>query len=147
MSKSNTFETELLNLIFNNQNIPNIGDATGLRGSSTAGSLYVALHTADPGEAGDQTTNECNYTGYARKAIARGQFTVANNQATNTNQVDFDPCTGGSNTAQWFSFGVAVSGSSKIIYRGQITNPSGGLAISNGITPRFAAGMAAITED
>lgn len=42
MSKSNTFETELLTLLFNNTNIANIGDATGLRGSTTAGNFYVA---------------------------------------------------------------------------------------------------------
>ena len=62
MSKGNTFENDLLLLVFNNTNAANIGDATGLRGSSTAGSLYVSLHTADPGEAGDQTTDEITYT-------------------------------------------------------------------------------------
>jgi hypothetical protein len=40
--------TDLLELIFCNTDAPNIGDATGLRGSSVAGSLYVSLHTADP---------------------------------------------------------------------------------------------------
>ena len=54
MSKGNTFENDLLLLIFNNTNIANLGDATGIRGSSAAGSLYLALHTTDPGEAGDQ---------------------------------------------------------------------------------------------
>lgn len=56
MSKGNTFENDLLLLIFNNTDAALIGDATGLRGSSTAGSLYVALHTADPGEAGTAAT-------------------------------------------------------------------------------------------
>lgn len=40
MSKGNTFENDLLLLIFNNTDAALIGDATGLRGSSTAGSLY-----------------------------------------------------------------------------------------------------------
>ena len=52
MSKSNSLENGLLELIFKNTNFANVGDATGLRGSSTAGSLYASLHTADPGEAG-----------------------------------------------------------------------------------------------
>ena len=60
MSKSNTFENQLLALTFN---------ATALPWSNT--NFYVALHTADPGEAGDQTTSECDFTGYARVAVSR----------------------------------------------------------------------------
>ena len=52
MSKSNTFENDLLQLLFNNVDIADIGDAAGIQNSATAGSLYLALHTADPGEAG-----------------------------------------------------------------------------------------------
>lgn len=59
-----------LNLLFKNTTWANIGDATGLVGSSTAGSLYVALHTADP-SAGNQNTSEATYTSYARVAVAR----------------------------------------------------------------------------
>ena len=62
MSKSNSLENGLLELIFKNTNLANIGDATGLRGSTTAGNLFFSLHTGDPGEAGDQTTNETSYT-------------------------------------------------------------------------------------
>ena len=58
MSKSNSFETSLLQHIFNNTAIANVGDATGLPASATAGSLWVSLHTADPGEAGTQSTSE-----------------------------------------------------------------------------------------
>ena len=71
MSKTNAFENSLLLLIFNNTDIALIGDAAGLQNSATAGSLYFSLHTADPGEAGDQTTNEIAYTSYARTAVAR----------------------------------------------------------------------------
>ena len=50
MAASDKFEHYLLELIFNNEGSPTleIGDSSGLRGSSTAGSLYVALHTAAP---------------------------------------------------------------------------------------------------
>ncbi len=41
MSKSNTLASGLLSLILNNANLANIGDSTGLRGSSTQGSLYL----------------------------------------------------------------------------------------------------------
>lgn len=48
MSKSTAFETAFLNHIFANAAIANVGDATGLPASSTAGSLYFSLHTGDP---------------------------------------------------------------------------------------------------
>ena len=78
MSLTNTAEANLLNLIFLNLDWANIGDASGLQNSATAGSFYVSLHTSDPGEAGDQSTNEIAYTGYARVAVARtsGVFIV-----------------------------------------------------------------------
>ena len=68
MSKGNTFENDLLKLIFNGTAIANLADDAG---TSPLGNLYVSLHTADPGEAGDQTTNECAYSTYARQAVAR----------------------------------------------------------------------------
>ena len=81
MSKTNTWENDLLLLLFNNTDATLIGDAAGLQNSATAGSLYVSLHTADPGEAGTQTTNEAAYTSYARVAVARSGagFTVSGN--------------------------------------------------------------------
>ena len=84
MSKSNSFETNMLLLYFNNTNHANVGDATGVRGSTAAGSLYVGLHTSDPGEAGTQATNEIAYTGYARQALTRtaGNFSVASGVMT-----------------------------------------------------------------
>lgn len=66
----NTFEVDLLELILENTTLANVGDATGLVGSSGAGSLYVSLHTADP-VGGNQTTSECDYTSYARVAVSR----------------------------------------------------------------------------
>ena len=85
MSKSNSCENGWLLLLFNNTDFANIGDAAGLQNSAAAGSLYVSLHTADPGEAGSQTTSEATYTGYARVAVARSGsgWTVTNNQVQN----------------------------------------------------------------
>jgi hypothetical protein len=70
----NGFENSLLDHICQNANVANVGDATGLRGSSTAGVLYFSGQTAWPGETGDQSTNECTYTGYLnspRASVAR----------------------------------------------------------------------------
>lgn len=145
MSKGNTFENDLALLIFNNTNAALIGDATGLRGSSSAGSLYVALHTGDPGEAGDQTTSECAYTSYARVAVARSGsgWTVTNNSVSPAGNIDFPAATGGSETATHFSIGVASSGASKILYKGSI---SPNITISNGVQPRLSTATT-ITED
>jgi hypothetical protein len=146
MSKSDAFENAILLLIFNNTNIANLGDATGIRGSTVAGSLFVSLHTADPGEAGTQATSEANYTGYARKAVARSSagWTVVGNAVDNAAVVTFDPCTAGSNTITHFAVGLALSGATVVLYKGALT---AALLVSAGITPEFAVGQLDITED
>jgi hypothetical protein len=146
MSKSNTFENDILQLIFNNVDIADIGDAGGLQNSATAGSLYVALHTGDPGEAGNATTNESAYTSYARVAVARSGagWTVSGNSATNFALIQFPECTGGSETITHVSITTAVSGASKILYSGAL---SASRSVSSGIQPQFAAGALTVTED
>lgn len=146
MSASNAFETSLLTLIFNNTNNANIGDATGLRGSSTAGVFYIGLHTADPGEAGTQTTSEATYTGYARVSVVRSAvgFTISGNTVSNAAVVNFAVCTGGSNTITHFSIGSDVSGTGNLFFSGALT---ASLAVSNGITPNFAIGDLTTTTD
>lgn len=146
MSKSNDFENDLLLLIFNNTNVANVGDATGLRGSSTAGSLYLSLHTADPGEAGTQNTSEIAYTGYARKAVARSGagFTVSGNSVTLAADNDFGEMTGGAGgTATHFAVGVSSSGANRVLYKGALS-PT--ISVVAGVIPRIKAATA-ITED
>jgi hypothetical protein len=146
MSKGNTFENDLLLLIFNNTDAALIGDATGLRGSSSAGSLYVSLHTGDPGEGGNQTTSESAYTSYARVAVARSGsgWTVSGNAVSNAALVQFPQCTGGSETITHFAVGTASSSTGKVLYKGALSAP---LAVSSGIQPQFAIGDLDITED
>lgn len=146
MSKGNTFENDLLLLIFNNTNCALVGDATGLRGSSTAGSLYVSLHTADVTESGTQTSSEATYTSYARVAVARSGsgWTVSGNAVSNAAAINFPACTGGSNTITHFAVGTDSSGTGKVLYKGAL---SASLAVSSGITPSFAIGDLDITED
>lgn len=146
MSASNAFETSLLTLIFNNSNIANIGDATGLRGSSTAGVFYVSLHTADPGEAGNQTTSEATFTSYARVSVARSGagWTVSGNQVSNAAAITFPACTGGSNTITHFGIGTDSSGTGNLLFSGAL---SASLAVSAGITPNFAIGQLVTTAD
>jgi len=142
MSKGNTFENDLLKLIFNATAIAGIADNAG---SSPLTSLYVSLHTDDPGEAGDQATNEVSYTGYQRVAVARSGagWTVTNNSVSPASDITFPQCTGGSATATHFAVGTAPSGAGKILYKGTVT-PN--ISISNGVTPRLTTATA-ITED
>lgn len=145
MSKTNAWENALLELVFKNTNAANIGDATGLRGSSTAGSFYVSLHTGDPGEAGDQTTNETAYTSYARVAVARSGsgFTVTGNSVSPAANVDFPECTGSTSTVTHFGIGTASSGAGVLLYKGAVS-PS--ISVSTGVTPRLTT-ASAVTED
>jgi hypothetical protein len=136
MSKSNTTENDFVKYAFN-------GTAISW---AAATNLYVALHTADPGEAGDQTTNEADYTGYARVAVSRdgAGWTVSGNQASNTGEVTFPECTAGANTITHVSIGLVSSGASQILYSGALT---ASINISALITPRFPAGTLAVQED
>ena len=136
MSKTNAWENGLLLLVFNNSNFANVGDATGLRGSSSAGSLYVSLHTGDPGEAGSQTTSECTYGAYARVAVARSGagFTVTNDSVSPASIVAFPEATSGSETATHFGIGTDSSGAGTLLYKGTVT-PN--IVISTGVTPRL----------
>lgn len=139
MSFSNAFENALLLLIFQNTDIANIGDAAGLQNSATTGSLHMSLHTADPGEAGDQTTNEVAYTSYGRAAVARtsGGFTVSGNQVSLAANVDFTTGTGGSGTASNWGCGALATTAGLLIAKGSIS-PS--IVCGNGVTPRLNAG-------
>lgn len=146
MSLSNAFETQLLQLIFENANAANVGDGTGLRGSSTAGVFYIGLHTADPGEAGSQTTSEATYTGYARVSVARSTagWTVSGNSVSNDAAITFGACTAGSNTITHFSIGTDASAAGNLLMSGAL---GASLAVSSGITPSFAAGALTVTAD
>lgn len=143
MSASNVFETSILELIFNATTFDSIADNAG---TSPATNLYVSLHTADPGEAGDQTTNETAYTSYARVAVARnsGGWTVTGNEASNTAQINFPECTGGTSTLTHFGIGLDATGTGTLLFSDELT---ANLAVSNGITPAFNAGSLDVTAD
>lgn len=145
MSASDDFEAGLLDLVFLNQNLANIGDATGLRGSTTAGSLYLSLHTADPGETGDQTTNETAYGGYARVAVPRSGagFSRAGNVITLVANADFAACTSGSATITHFAIGTAASGAGKRLVSGPVT-PN--IPVSTPVAPRLETGTSCTVD-
>lgn len=142
MSKSNTFENDMLKLFFNATAIADLAENDT---SSPATNLYVSLHSSDPGEAGSQTTNEVAYTSYARVAVARtsGGWTVTTNSVSPAAAITFPACTGGTATATHFGVGVASSGAGYLLYSGTVT-PN--ISISSGVTPELTT-ASAITED
>ena len=143
MSKGNTFESDLLALIFNATAIANIADNAA---TSPLTNLYVSLHTADPGEAGSLTTSETAYTGYARVAVARtsGGWTVASGSVSPNANIDFGQCTASPGAAiTHAAVGTASSGTGKVLYKGAL---SGSITMAVGVIPRLTTGSA-ITED
>lgn len=142
MSKSNDFETDILALTFHGTGIANLADNAA---TAPLTDLQIAFHTADPGEAGDQTTNEAAYTSYARVAVARtsGGFTVSGNSVSLAQEVQAPQATGGSETLTHFSVGTAASGAGKILYSG-VVSPN--VAVTPGVRPTLTTGTT-ITED
>jgi hypothetical protein len=143
MSKSNVFENDLLSLIFNGTAITGIADNAA---SSPLTNLFIALHTSDPGEAGNQSTGEISYTGYSRVSVARtsGGWTVTTNSVSPVAAIEFGEMTGGTGgTATHASIGTASSGSGKILYAGALT-PT--VAVATGVIPRIK-NTSTITEE
>jgi hypothetical protein len=134
VSKSNTTENDVLEYVFK---------ATAFSWNANT-DLYVALHTADPGESGSYAA-ECAFGSYARVAVARSGsgWTVSGNTASNAATISFPECTSGSETVTYVSIGTAASGG-QILYSGAL---SASRAVSSGITLQFAAGALDITED
>lgn len=134
MSKGNTAENDVLKMALK-------GTDPSWRANANR---YIALHTADPGEAGSQTTSECAYTSYARVAIPVADWTDGGSSFTNSALVQLPQCTGGSETITHFSIGTLSSGAGQILYKGAL---SASLAVSNLIQPQFAIGAITVTED
>ncbi len=147
MSATNAFETALLTLYFNNTDHANVGDAAGLQNSAAAGSFYVSLHTADPGEAGAQNTTETAYTGYARQAVARSGagWTISGSNVSNTSAVSFPNCSASPGSpVTHFGIGSDVSGAGNLFFKGAL-GASYQPAIGN--APSFAAGALDVDLD
>ena len=139
--KASTFENDWLKLIFNAVAIANIADNAA---ASPLTNLYVSLHTADPGNSGDQTTTEAAYTSYARVAVPRtsGGWTVSGNSVSPATIITFPTATAGAEVETFFGVGTAISGTGKLLYRGPVT---ASIAVSVGVIPQLTTSTA-ITE-
>ena len=141
MSKVDSYETALLNLVLAAKNYSNIAIA-----STASTSIWVSLHTADPGDTGTQATSEATYSGYLRVATDRttGGWVVASGSASPAASITFATCTASSTTSiTHFSVGLSSSGAGTAIYNGTVT-PN--ISVTTNVTPSLTT-ASAITED
>lgn len=136
MSFGNTTETDVLAKLFKNTALP----------FDAITDLYLSLHTADPGEAGSQTTSEATYGSYARIAVVRSAvgWTVSGATVQNAALVQFVTATSGSEVITHVAIGTVVSGAGQILVKGALTASR---TISTGIQPQFSAGQLVFTLD
>lgn len=134
MSFGNTTEQAIMELIFNATAWANYADNAA---STPQTNVSYALHTADPGETGTQSTSEIAYTSYARGSVARtsGGHAVSGGAVTLVANLDFAAGTGGSGTATHFSSGKTGGGASAILMKGTVT-PN--IVTGSGVTPRLS---------
>lgn len=141
-AKGTTFDNDFLKLLFTATAIANIADNAA---SAPLTALYVSLHTSDPTTAGNQTSGEIAYTGYARVTVARtaGGWTVTTNSVSPVSAVTFPQMTGGAGgTASYAAVGTASTGTGKLLWYGAIS-PT--ISVSNGVSPQLAT-TSTITE-
>ena len=133
MSMSNTAENKVLKSLLQGTDID-------FRASAN---LYLALFTADPTEAG-LFTNEANYTGYARVAMAKATaWTDGGASFTNASLVQFPQCTAGNNTITHFAV-CTLASAGEIVVSGAL---NANLNISSGIQPQFSAASLSVGAD
>lgn len=131
------YETSILNLILAAKPIANIADNAA---SSPATVVWVGLHTADPGDSGNQATSEVSLTAYTRISVARttAGWTVASGSASPVAAITFPQLTSTSTgTATHASIGLSSAGAGTLIASGPI---SPNINLGQNVTPRLTTG-------
>lgn len=144
MSKSNTLESAVLNLLLAAKPLANVFDNAG---SSPITDIWVALHTSDPTDSGTMGSGELAATGYTRIATTRSTagWTVSNGSASPVAAITFPQLTSTSTgTITHFSVGMtsATTGGT-IFYKGTV---SPNINYGQNVTPSISTGSS-ITED
>ncbi len=131
MTMADTAENRFMLLYFNASGWANVADNAA---SAPLTNIYASLATADPGDAGSQTTSESAYTSYARVAVARtsGGWTVTANSVSPVADISFPACTGSTSTITYFGLGTASSGAGVLHWSGTVT-PN--ISVASGVTP------------
>ena len=152
--KGTELQRTFLNFLFCTSGLTTSVIAGDRAATSTTTTLWVALHTNDPGNAGNQTTNEVAYTGYARIATQRtgtaGGWVISTTfspcSVFPTSAITFPQCTTASAVVitNWsVGFSSATGTTTGLFYTGTVT-PNINLGAS--VTPSLTTGTAC-TED
>ncbi len=134
-AKGSTFAADILKLIFQALPISLLADNTG---TTPLTSLYLSLHTASPGAAGNQTTHEAAYTSYARIAVTRDNtgWSISGTTITPAADLVWPTATGGSETETYWGIGTdATTGAAKLLYFGPISPP---IVVTTGVIPTLS---------
>jgi hypothetical protein len=143
MPKSTALCNQYLGLVFNATAMPSLAQNAG----SPLTALFLSLHSSSPGTGGSQSTNEINYTGYARLSVVRttvGWVTPSGGATSNAALAQFGTCSGAGVTATHVGIGSASTGSGTMYYQGPLNGA--GLAIADLIQPQFNIGGLTVTE-
>jgi len=136
MSISDTTEAAILNLVFSATTWANYAQNAA---TTPETNIIVALHTADPGDAGTQATSEAGYTNYARVNVARSTgWTTAvagGGSVSPAANIDFPSSGAAGATITNFSTGKSGGGATPILWSGTVT-PNIAIGAS-GIIPRL----------
>ena len=134
MSIADITENAILNLVFSATTWANYAQNAA---TTPETNIIVALHTADPGDAGAQNTTELAYTNCARQNVARstGWTTASAGSVALAANLNFPASGAAGGTASFFSTGKSGGGASAILWSGTVT-PN--IAVSaSGITPQL----------
>lgn len=140
MSISDATESAILKLVFNATPWANYADNAA---ASPQTQIGLALHTADPTDAGNAGSSEATYTGYTRVNVPRtsGGWSISGTatNCTPVSAINFPPGTGGSGTVTYFSTSFSnaspPTGSQNILWSGTVT-PN--IVTGNGVTPSLS---------
>jgi hypothetical protein len=147
--KTTVFAADFLKLIFNGTTIPNIARDVDPATGSPLTSLFLSLHTSDPGRtpANGQLTNELQYNGGGQRVgVVRSAsgWTVTNDAVSPAAVVNFPEKTSGDGgSANWVGVGTSQSGAGKLLWSGQLTPPI--VVTANGTVPSIKT-SSTITE-
>lgn len=128
MSFSNHLETEILDHVF------------GGNAYSAPGTLYLALHTANPDEDASGAEVSTSGTAYARETVA---FTVSGNTATTSAAVEYSTATANFGTVTHVAVWDAATAGNMLAYAALTSSKT----IETGDVFRVPAGDLDITLD
>jgi hypothetical protein len=134
MTISDTTENAILNLVFRTVNWANYADNAA---STPETIIAVALHSADPGDAGVQNTSELSGGSYARVNVNRNTgawSAAAGGSISPIASIDFPAMSAGGGTASFFSTGKSGGAGSAILWSGAVAPV---IVTANGVTPRL----------